>query len=422
MNLFSIPEWAAPLIVFFFFIVFTSKNLNLQSKFTSLSLCLIFFDQFNFALIGSLFDPIKIIALAMLPLALAERFKHLTKVSIAYLLILIIRDVASLITQDTSLGDLRFSLQLYVTQFGIIYLATIMSQLGTTNQSTVMLIRTADYIIAISLALCSYQFVAHLYGLPINGIRNLYTESMGGEVRWAGYTLGGVSLFRPYALFGEPKFLGAVIVSIYSFSLFLFSIDRISLNKLIAHGVGAFALIILTASVSAAASLICITLYYMLFMQFNKTKTYAVLSIILIGAVVSNYIPFEEIYNDRYLKRVEIVGGVMEPHEEFYLDDWISHPLSLIFGNGYSYFSQFMPDGFRLIPNIGIIWLGSSGGAILIMAFVFLIIRRIKFSLQLGIFCISPFIYSTNSSLLLTLIFSAIAYRILNEKHMRAKK
>lgn len=222
MNLFLIPEW----VVLIPLSLYATSYLKITSRYKWLlpiavaSLC---FDQLAFVINLSSIDALKIGSIITLFfVTILGKIPKLNSWELAFLFWIIARDLIAMITNNMDFEQARWSLQFFLINLSIIVtVSTITSRFNPQELAKIML-RTVFVLLGVSLAISVYQYFAYLTGLPINGIRSAFSQKMGLGAKFAAYSHEGVSYFRPYAFFGEPKFLAAASISSLSFIIFCF--------------------------------------------------------------------------------------------------------------------------------------------------------------------------------------------------------
>jgi hypothetical protein len=229
--------------------------------------------------------------------------------------------------------------------------------------------------------------------------------------------MAGELYFRPYSLYGEPKFLGAVTVVCFSF-LMVANKLKFTSNKNVIITISTTLLIIaLSASTSAMLGFLLVSITLALSGNMpTRTAIIVVLGVCLGLLATVLFFDLNALIDNRINERLTSEDGTLEGHEQYYLEAWTSDIFSFIFGRGYAYFgSTATESGFRLIPNSPIIWMGVSGGVIAISLFFLTICstRDIRYTLPI---IFSLLAYNTNSSFFLALIFSYSIRRYLENR------
>lgn len=416
-NLFSLPNWLIllPLMVYYY-VIKGEERVNL--KYIVLFFCLIGFDQLNFIIFGSVIEPVKaVIMMTLMTYFLRFKFPKIGTNEKIFLFWLIFRDLISFIAlQSDALYAARYSLQLYLMYYGIFATTALLLMLYSHNS----LIDSAINGICIALFICTaiacYQNIAFKYGLPINGIRNAYTEAHGGDLKWAAYSVDNLVHFRPYAFMGEPKFLGGFAIISYAFLLFAYFQNLISKRTLILQCSLVITILLLTASTSAFVSFCLVNSSILISSKRGWLIIIAaVLLIVSILYIMTTYYGFDfnALFESRIKDRLFNRDSALENHELMFLKTLLSSPVNLIFGLGHSVFADTAYKGFRTIPNGLIVYFGVNGGLILIFLYIMSILKSFNRFKQMSVFVASGLVYTTMTTYFVLFILASIAYNYL---------
>ncbi|MCR2745212.1 hypothetical protein [Limnobacter parvus] len=413
-NLFLLPDYFAFIpLLFFIYSLYRSDSLNLRAFAVSLML----YDGLCFIVGGSTFDPIKTsgIILTIIYFGVYYNLRY-SPYFILFIIYLFARDVINFIFSDLNidLNSVRFSVQFFVNLIIIWFLSRILFK-GVDLRSRLDLVsRVCVFLISFSFLLSIYQIVAFNVGFPVNGIKSSYSLNVLGEIKYAAYNLGGVSIFRPYALFGEPKFLANVSSVCFIVVLYCMKYGVDSILKIRYLIVAQFSLLVLTASTSAMVSFVLAVIIYFLTnlrISFRGVVFFGIIVFVsnMLFPSLREFI-FDFVSN-RLLERFSGETGPLESHESFYADRWLADYFNFFLGSGYSYFYEYgFSQGFRSLPNATLIFYGIVGGIggifLLILSIYGSLIRVFYFIAFLPlIFVFFPF----GSFLILMLFFNAIS-------------
>lgn len=414
MNLFLIPEW----VVLIPLSLYAASYLKITRQSTWLlpiAVAFLCFDQLAFVINVSSIDALKIAAIMTLFITiLLGKIPKLNSWELAFIFWIIARDLIAMITNNIDFEQARWTLQFFVINLSIIATVSVITSRFNSQEMAKIVIRAIFVLLSVSLAISIYQYLAYPIGLPINGIGSAFSKKLGLGPKFASYSYDGTSYFRPYALFGEPKFLAAASVSSLSFVIFCFNQKIANKKTLILSIVGVLIILYLTASTSGMISLLILMIVVLSISKISLRIKLAIgVNLFFVILIFWIFFDLESFIEQRFLNRIVNVDTPLENHEENYLNDWFESLQTFVFGLGYSHFSVASNDGFRLIPNGVSIFYGVSGGVILVGIYLMMFIRDIRYWKQMIIFTPCAAIYSTNSNLFLLLIFSTIALKII---------
>jgi hypothetical protein len=420
LNLFLIPEWLVILTTLLMPLWLLGRG---KTKIYALfwMVMLFSFDGLNINIGNTSLNALKISALIsviLLPF-LTPKLPKYVAIALLYPAWLVVRDLYSQL--DMAASGIPYSLITSASSLGIVLGLICFAWIVASSEAPELILQQIAtiviYLLIINAIISVYQFVAYKFGLPINGINSAYTRQAAGGLKYAAFNIDGQVFFRSYSLYGEPKFLGAVTVVSFAFVMIINKMKIISNSAVAVVLIATLVILVVSASTSAFLGFGFVSLILALTGNLSRRAAWAVILGAGLGLAVSTmFFDLNELFETRVDARMTASEGALEHHEQYYFQEWTRYMDSLMFGLGYAYFGSSVTDeGFRLIPNSPIIWIGVSGGMIGIMFFFLSICTRTDIRHTLPIFC-ALLAFNTNSSVFLALLFSFAIRRYLAQE------
>lgn len=436
-NLFLIPQWL--IIIYLPILVISLKsNDSYESWAHPVLIVFITFDQINFIISGSLIDPLKISCLLSYLLLFSTPKKQKQSIYFLkkniyfrfYIAWIFVRDLIALPGDIGFNFAARYSLQFIVLTLGLFLASSFASNRFNCDENIIILKRMINLFFGIALIFSVYQYFAYKYGLPINGIRSLYSVLNTDSIKFAAFRIDGNSYFRSYGLNGEPKFLANLAMCCFAFILFLYKEKKIKTTYMVFIFFSSIILLILTASTSAMITFLCIIFMYFIssFLSFLRSIILPFKRKVLFKTLVVPFVVFSLLFvlslphlsdflEARIYSRLEDKSSALESHEDYYVSRVLSSDSSFIFGLGYSAFAERTTGSVasnlsfetRLIPNNPVIFNMVIGGAINLFFYCMIFVRKFCFLPEMLIFLIPAIFYTVPAGMFILLIFSDVA-------------
>jgi len=348
--------------------------------------------------------------------------------AVALLIWIILRDLVAIAYYHDAFdgSSLRYSIQMYLIYTCLIVAASYLAGQFRSGETAARIgLTVVATLVIICLPISLYQFFAYKIGLPINGVTTVSGDVTGSGLKFAAYSVGGVSVFRPYALFVEPKHMAAVFNVCLAFVLILWNAGWINKRMFTFLLSSIILTILLTASTSGFVALFVIIFTYLLLSQAQISKKLAgLLLLCILAGVILYFTDWQSYYEVRIQKRLFSEDAEMEFHIQEYTGAWFSGLMPIIIGLGYIYFDIFSSQIgtiLRLVPNIAIVWWGVSGGIVAIILLCMAIVRDRRYLRNIVLFLPVALTYTTNPSFFLLFFFSSLAVTILKDNSLPKK-